>query len=57
MCSKISNLLKLADDFWMKGERQQTVEVVENIYALYDQGEYEINQHKHQKNINGTEIV
>ncbi|GBR47758.1 hypothetical protein GCM10007871_19700 [Gluconobacter roseus NBRC 3990] len=57
MCSKISDLLKLADNHWGKGEKQQTIEVVENIYALYDQEECGINQRNHQKNIKDTEIL
>lgn len=49
MCSKISDLLKLADTLWEKGEKQQTIQVVESIYALYDQEEGKINQRNRQK--------
>lgn len=55
MCSKISDLLNLADNHWAKGEKQQTIEVVRNIYALYDQKERQINKQNHQKNIKDTE--
>ena len=55
MCSKISDLLNLADNHWAKGEKQQTIEVVRNIYALYDQKERQINKQNHQKNIKDAE--
>ncbi|EHH69703.1 hypothetical protein [Gluconobacter morbifer] len=56
MCSKISDLLKLADNLWENGEKQQTIEVIEKIYALYDHEDYEINQRNHQKIIKAAEI-
>ena len=55
MCSKISDLLNLADNHWAKGEKQQTIEIVRNIYDLYDQKERQINKQNHQKNIKDTE--
>ncbi|GBR28045.1 hypothetical protein AA3271_2715 [Gluconobacter japonicus NBRC 3271] len=50
MSPELDALLALADDLYNHGQHQETLTVIENIYALYDLYQFDCNDLEGSKN-------